>query len=52
MIVALLRVEPGDNLIRGDITIRLKYYLVLTFLINVVCAGEYGLTGFVMCCMR
>ncbi|KAI0716399.1 hypothetical protein C8Q76DRAFT_405730 [Earliella scabrosa] len=39
VIVALLRVEPGDNLIRGDITIRLKYYLVLTFLINVVCAG-------------
>ncbi|KAI0739175.1 hypothetical protein C8Q80DRAFT_1275327 [Daedaleopsis nitida] len=38
-IVALLQVKPGDNLIKSDITIRLRWYFVLTFLLNIVCAA-------------
>ncbi|KAI0716401.1 hypothetical protein C8Q76DRAFT_616247 [Earliella scabrosa] len=38
-IVALLRVEEGENLIRSDISVRLRYYFVLTFILNLACAG-------------
>ncbi|RPD55942.1 hypothetical protein L226DRAFT_570424 [Lentinus tigrinus ALCF2SS1-7] len=38
-IVALLRVESGNNLIRSDISVRIRYYFVLTFIVNVFCAG-------------
>ncbi|KAI0720817.1 hypothetical protein C8T65DRAFT_632908 [Cerioporus squamosus] len=39
VIVALLQVESGDNLIRSDISVRIRYYFVLTFIVNVYCAG-------------
>ncbi|RDX40759.1 hypothetical protein OH76DRAFT_1423508 [Lentinus brumalis] len=39
VIVALLQVESGDHLIRSDVSIRIRYYFVLTFIVNIYCAG-------------
>ena len=38
-IVALLRVNPGENLIKSDISVRLRWYFVITFIVNIYCAG-------------
>ncbi len=44
VIVALLQVESGDHLIRSDVSIRIRYYFVLTFIVNIYCAGACDLS--------
>lgn len=39
-LTALGSAKPGDNLILVTVTVRFKYYLVLTFCLNIICAGE------------
>ena len=43
-LTALGSAKPGDDLILATVTVRFKYYLVLTFCLNIICAGEH-LTG-------
>lgn len=40
-VLTLSQTKTGDALILADVTIRVRYFFVLTFCLNVMCACEY-----------
>ena len=39
-LVALASAKGVDDIILATVSVRFKYYLILTFCMNVICAGE------------
>ncbi len=45
-VLTLSQTKTGDALILADVTIRVRYFFVLTFCLNVMCACEYDVHPF------